>query len=200
MEPVSIVLASASTARQAMLRDAGVPVEVVVAGIDERAAQAPLEKADMNAADIAGVLARLKALDVAARVPGALVIGADQVLEFDGKRLNKVRSPAMARSRLLAMSGKTHSLFSAVACARDGRVLWETTDVAHLTMRAFSPRFVGAYLARNGKAALSSVGCYALEGEGVQLFRRIEGDYFTILGMPLLPLLEFLRRQKHLMT
>ncbi len=194
-----IILASASPVRLSLLRNAGVDVMARASTLDERAAEKPLLQSGAPVADVATVLARLKALDVAKRYPQDVVIGADQCLEFEGRTLNKVKTEDEARARLLALRGKTHTLISAVACVRQDQILWQTSAQAHLTMRDFSPQFVGAYLAANRSAALNTVGCYALEGEGVQLFSQVEGDYFTILGLPLLPLLDYLRRSGFLM-
>jgi septum formation protein len=127
--------------------------------------------------------------------PESLVIGADQVLELDGERLTKPADMEAARQQLLRLSGKTHTLHSAVAGARGGKIVWQHAEAAHMTMRAFSPRFVGRYLAAVGDEALTSVGAYQVEGRGIQLFERIDGDFFTILGLPLLPLLLFLRAE-----
>jgi septum formation protein len=123
------------------------------------------------------------------------VIGADQVLELDGERLTKPADMEEARRQLLRLSGRTHQLHSAIACARGGGILWQHSETAHLTMRKFSPAFVGHYLAAIGAGALNSVGAYQLEGRGIQLFDKVDGDYFGILGLPLLPLLAFLRSE-----
>lgn len=189
----SIVLASASPVRAALLRAAGVSVAVHPATIDERAAEAPLLAAGLGPEDLAPLLAEVKATDVSERHPGALVIGADQMLGRGDQRFVKPDDMEAARRQLLALSGHTHSLFSAVAVARDGETLWRHLSVAHLTMRALTPGEIGRYLAAAGPAVLASVGGYQLEGLGIQLFEDIEGDYFAVLGLPLLPLLGFLR-------
>lgn len=192
---MSLILASGSRIRAELLKNAGLEFEVEPSEIDERAVEAPLLEAGFSPDDLASVLAEAKAQDVSSRRPEKLVIGADQILAFDGARHTKPEDMAAARRQLLKFAGKTHELWSAVVLARGGETLWRHTSVARLTMRAFSPAFVGHYLADVGEAALSSVGAYQLEGRGIQLFERIEGDYFTILGLPLLPLLEELRAQ-----
>ena len=132
------------------------------------------------------------------RFPGALVVGADQTLDLNGERLTKPADMEAARRQLLALSGRTHRLHSAVACARDGEILWQHSETVQLTMRSFLPAAVGRYLALAGEKALSSVGTYQIEGPGIRLFKRIEGDYFAILGLPLLPLLDVLRAEGEL--
>jgi septum formation protein len=188
-----LVLASASRVRQLLLRNAGIALEVSPAGIDERAVEAASPSPDAGA--VAALLAREKACSVERRHPGRLVLGGDQVLAFQSRRLAKPVDRAAARAQLGALRGKTHELHSAVAFVRDGAILFEHVDVARLTMRSFSERFLDSYLDAVGNAATESVGAYQLEGPGVQLFDRLEGDYFTVLGLPLMPVLEFLRRQ-----
>jgi septum formation protein len=186
-----LVLASASPFRKTMLQNAGLLFEVEPADIDERAVESALT--DLDAESVATVLAEAKAQDVAGRNPGSIVIGSDQTLSIDDQLLHKPRDMDEARRRLLALSGRTHSLNSAVVLVRDDETLWRHVSVAHLTMRKLDPGFVGRHLANVGERALSSVGAYQYEGEGIQLFERIEGDYFTIVGMPMLPLLQKLR-------
>jgi len=188
-----IVLASASSARRALLAAAGVTVTVEPSRLDETPVKLACRDNGASPAAIAEKLAVLKALDVSARMAGAAVIGADQTLDCDGADFDKPRDRAEARSQLLALRGRTHRLYSAVALVRDGRSLWHHVAEARLTMRDFSDAFLDDYLDRVGAAALSSVGGYQLEGLGAQLFTAIDGDFFTILGLPLLPLLEFLR-------
>lgn len=188
-----LVLASASRVRQALLRNAGIAVEVCPAAIDERAVEAAASSP--HAAAVAALLSREKACAVARRHHGRLVLGGDQVLSFSSRRLAKPADRAAARAQLLALRGQTHELHSAVALVRDGAILFQHVDVARLTMRAFSERFLDCYLDAVGNAATESVGAYQLEGLGVQLFERLEGDYFTVLGLPLVPVLAFLRRQ-----
>ncbi|TDI56946.1 MAG: septum formation inhibitor Maf [Alphaproteobacteria bacterium] len=190
---MAIILASASPARQAILKNAGLTVRSQPAGIDERAAEAPLIKSGAGADDLAQALAMIKARHVSEQHPADLVIGADQVLEIEGERLSKPADMTAARRQLLKLAGKAHHLHSAVACCRDGAVIWQHMETVRLTMRPLTPAEIGRYLAKVGASALTSVGAYQIEGPGIQLFERIEGDYFAILGLPLLPLLTFLR-------
>ena len=189
-----VTLASKSAARAQLLAGAGVSFETMGSGVDEDAAKARLLSDDADPRDIALALAETKALVVSTRRPG-LIIGADQTLDLDGSLFDKVATLDEARHRLERLRGREHQLHSGVAVARDGAVIWRETRGATLGMRDFSDGFLAGYLARNGEAALSSVGCYQLEGEGLQLFDRIEGDYFTILGLPMLGLLALLRRE-----
>jgi septum formation protein len=188
-----LVLASQSTARRAVLEGAGVPFEVVVAGVDETAAKVSLLAKGASPCGVAEALAELKAVKVSRARP-QFVVGADQTLEFEGGLYDKVETLDEARERLKLLRGKAHRLHSAVVVARDGAPIWREVVSATLTMRDVSDSFVEAYLAAEGQAALGSVGCYRLEGLGAQLFSRIEGDYFAILGLPLLGLLDLLRR------
>ncbi|HEY1747481.1 MAG TPA: Maf family nucleotide pyrophosphatase [Xanthobacteraceae bacterium] len=193
-----LVLASRSPVRRTLLAAAGVPVDAHAADIDERRLEA--EAASMPAAEIAALLARAKALSVAKSFPGRLILGADQILTFDGKRFAKPADRAAARAQLRAFAGRTHELHSAVTLVQDEATLFQHADAARLTMRSFSDKFLDRYLVAAGDAVTASVGAYQLEGAGIQLFERIEGDYFTILGLPLLPTLDFLRRNGCLMT
>ncbi|RWK60572.1 Maf-like protein [Mesorhizobium sp.] len=188
-----IILASGSPFRKALLVHAGVAVEAVLAEVDERALEAPLQGSGISPEDVALVLAEAKATEVSERKPGALVLGCDQTLSLGDEVFHKPADMEAARRHLLALSGKTHQLNSAVVLARDGAVLWRHVGIASLTMRKLEPAFIGRHLARVGAKALSSVGAYQIEGEGIQLFERIEGDYFTIVGLPLLPVLAKLR-------
>ncbi|RWN59293.1 Maf-like protein [Mesorhizobium sp.] len=188
-----IILASGSPFRKALLVHAGVAVEAVLAAVDERALEAPLQGSGISPEDVALVLAEAKAAEVSERKPGALVLGCDQTLSLGDEVFHKPADMEAARRHLLALSGRTHQLNSAVVLARDGAVLWRHVGVASLTMRKLDPAFIGRHLARVGAKALSSVGAYQIEGEGIQLFERVEGDYFTIVGLPLLPVLAKLR-------
>ena len=191
--PEPIVLASASTARAALLRPAGVAVEIERAALDEDEIKTAFLREGRKAADCAAALAEAKAKRVALRRAGALVIGADQILSCEGTWFDKPKNCDEARAQLTALRGKSHALVTAVAVVRDGAVLWHHIEEPRLAMRRFSDGFLDHYLAVAGDGILSSVGAYQLEGLGAQLFARIDGDYFTILGLPLLPLLDFLR-------
>jgi len=187
-----LVLASRSASRRAMLEAAGIPIEVCIPDLDERAVEAAA--GICHPAEAAALLAREKAKAVARLMPQRIVIGADQTLALEDRRFDKPRNRAGAREQLMALAGKTHCLHSAVAAAQDGSVLFDATDTASLTLRKLSGSFLDRYLDTTGAAALESVGAYQLERTGVHLFDRIEGDHFTILGLPLLKLLGFLRR------
>jgi septum formation protein len=189
----AIVLASKSAARRAVLEGAAVPFEVAVAGVDEEAVKQSLLAEGSGPRDIADALAELKALRIS-RGRAGFVIGSDQTLELDGQLYDKAETVDAARERLSLLRGKTHRLHSAVVVAKEGAPIWREVVTASLTMRDFSDAFLENYLAQEGEAALGSVGCYRLEGPGAQLFSRIEGDYFAILGLPLLGLLDLLRR------
>lgn len=190
---VEVVLASASITRQDLLQRCGVRFVTVPARVDETAVKEAMAAEGARAEDCALELARLKAARVSRRYPGALVIGADQILNLDGRWFDKPEDLAAARVSLLALSGKTHRLATAACIFRDGGQIWHHLESPELTMRAFTDTFLDHYLAEAGDSILSSVGAYRLEGVGVQLFSRIEGSYFTILGLPLLALLDFLR-------
>jgi len=191
----SLVLASKSETRRMVLERAGVPFEAVDSGVDEEALKIPMLERGAGPLAVAEALAQEKALAVSRTWPG-LVIGADQTLELDGALYDKAPDIPAARARLRALRGKPHRLHAAVVVARDGRVQWRDLQSATLVMRNFSDAFLDAYLAQEGEAALGSVGCYRLEGLGAQLFEKVEGDYFAILGLPLWGLLEFLRTEQ----
>jgi septum formation protein len=193
-----IILASTSRARREMLAAAGVPFTVEAANVDEPAIRKTLLAAKPQATprQIAEALARAKAEDVSRRHPCARVIGGDQVLALGNELLTKAKDEAAARVALNRLKGQVHELHSAVALAENGKVLWSHTGTARLKMRAFSDAFLDEYLTRAGDRIQQSVGAYELEGHGVQLFETIEGDYFTILGLPLLPLLAELRARE----
>lgn len=187
-----LILASRSAARRAMLEGAAVPFIVQVADVDEDAIKVRL--ADHDAAELAVELARAKALAVSRRDADAWVLGADQTLAFDGGLVSKAKSLEAARERLSSMRGRPHQLHSGAALARNGQVVWSGVDTATLTMRDFSDAFLDAYLTTEGEGLLACVGSYRLEGMGAQLFDRVEGDYFTVLGLPFWPVLAELRR------
>jgi septum formation protein len=188
-----LVLASGSPFRRAMLAHAGLDIEAVPADVDERALEAPLQDSGVSPEDVALVLAEAKAVEVSERKPGALVLGCDQTLSLGDRVFHKPADMEGARRHLLALSGKTHQLNSAAVLVRGGEVLWRHVGIANLTMRKLEPAFIGRHLARGGEKALASVGAYQIEGEGIQLFDKIEGDYFTIVGLPLLAVLAELR-------
>jgi septum formation protein len=189
-----LVLASQSRARQALLANAGIAFEAIPADIDERAIQ---QASRLSApADIAALLARQKALSVSSGQPGKLVAGADQTLALGMRLFSKPANRAQAAEQLRALAGASHELHSAVAVARDGEVLFEAATIARMTMRQLGAAEIEAYLDQAGEAVTTSVGAYQLEGLGVHLFERIEGDHFTILGLPLLQLLAFLRSER----
>jgi septum formation protein len=187
-----LVLASRSVSRANLLAAAGIPIEVLPADIDERGIELRAASRDARAAAL--LLAVEKARVIAEQRPGRLVLGADQTLALDARRFSKPPDRAAAVEQLQSLRGRTHALNSAVAVMRDGDVLFEHVETARLTMRKFSDEFLQEYLERVGDAALTSVGGYQLETLGVLLFERIEGDYFTILGLPLMSVLGFLRR------
>jgi septum formation protein len=188
-----LILASQSPFRRMLMENAGLAFSAEAAAIDERAVEAALSERNPTPQEVAETLAVEKARDVAGRNPGTLVIGSDQTLSLEGRVFHKPADMAEAKSHLLSMSGRTHELNCGVALVRDGETLWNHVSIARLTMRPLSEDFVDRHLARVGMRVLASVGAYQLEGEGVQLFERIDGDYFTILGLPLLPLLAKLR-------
>jgi septum formation protein len=191
-----LILASGSKSRARVLEAAGLAFIVEPPGLDEAVMrQAVGGKGSLSAHDVAEVLARAKAEAVSDLAPKAYVIGGDQVLALGNTIFSKPDSMEAARRQLLDLSGKTHTLHTAVAVATNGETIWAETTIASLTMRKLSPEFIGRYLAAAGDEVLSSVGAYQLEALGVQLFEKIDGDYFSILGLPLIPLLDTLRRE-----
>ena len=189
-----IVLASTSPFRQGILRDAGIAFSAAASDVDERAVEATLADSGLGPDDVALVLAEAKAVAVSERRPGSLVVGADQTLALGDEIFHKPADMAAARAHLLALSGRTHTLSSAVVIARGGSAIWRHVSVASMTMRDMDPGFIGRHLAEVGQDALESVGAYRYEGPGIQLFAKTEGDYFTIVGLPMIPLLDELRR------
>lgn len=199
---VRLVLASGSATRRALLEAAGVDVVVCPADVDEADIRDRLLAADASVSheSVALALAGEKAKAVSVSDPQALVIGADQVLSFEGRLFEKPKSVREARDCLLALRGKTHALHSAAALAGNGAILWHDVATARLTMRDFSEAALDAYLARVGDVVLTSVGAYQIEGPAVQLFEAIDGDHTTILGLSLMPLLKELRSREVLAT
>jgi septum formation protein len=195
-ESAPLILASKSAGRRQALQHSGVPFEIIPADVDERAIESRLDGADADA--IALALARAKALAISAE--GRLVLGADQVASCEGRIFGKPPTMRDAEALLRFLSGRRHRLHSAIALARDGAVIFATVGVADLTMRALSEDFIAAYLTATGENALTSAGAYQIEGLGAQLFSKVEGDYWTIMGLPLLELFEALRRQGALLS
>lgn len=190
-----LILASASSARQRLLTRAGIAFEAIPATIDERAVEAPIAETGAPADDIALALAIVKAQTVSEAHPGALVIGADQTLEVEGERLSKPADMEAARLQLLRLQGRRHTLHSAVVLVEDGAIIWNHVESAHMTMRSLAPEAIGRFLAAAGTSALGSVGACEIEGLGVRLMERVDGDLFTVQGLPMLPLLAALRER-----
>lgn len=189
----SLVLASASPFRRMLLDNAGIAFQAQAADIDERAIEAEIERQGSSPEEVALVLAEAKARNVGQAFPAAIIIGSDQTMSLGTRVYHKPRDMNEARDHLLSLSGKVHQLNSGIVLTQGNDVLWKHVSSARLSVRVLSPDFIDAHLARVGTKALSSVGAYQLEGEGIQLFDAIDGDYFTILGLPMLPLLEKLR-------
>jgi septum formation protein len=189
-----LILASQSRARKMLLADAGIPYEAIPADIDERAVQQDSGLAAPG--EIANLLAREKALLVSSQMPGRFVVGADQTLALGNRLFSKPGGRAQAAEQLRALAGNTHELHSAIAVAQGGRILFADVSIARMTMRRLGDSEIEAYLGQAGEAVTTSVGAYQLEGLGVHLFERIDGDHFTILGLPLLQLFAFLRSEK----
>ena len=187
-----LILASTSSSRRQLLANAGLAFDIEAPGVDEDEAKRSLQMNRASPQEIAEKLAELKAVRVSAKHPAAMVVGGNSTLACNGRLFDKPPTLDAARKHLLALRGQTHELFSSVVVARDGKRLWHWTERARLTMRPFSEAFLDAYLARAGEDVLTSVGAYQLESQGAHLFSRVDGDYFTILGLPLLPLLSFL--------
>ncbi|HOO82098.1 MAG TPA: Maf family nucleotide pyrophosphatase [Alphaproteobacteria bacterium] len=193
---MTLILASQSKARQDMLHAAGLDFEISSADLDENAIMIAARQDGKNPDEIAELLATEKARSVSAQTPGTLVIGSDQVLECEGQMLSKAANQNEAREKLKSLRGKTHCLISAVSVVQNEKILWKTVQSAELTMHDFDDNFLQQYMECAGEALTRSVGAYELESLGAQLFDKIEGDYFTILGMPLLPLLKYLRENQ----
>lgn len=189
-----LVLASASASRALMLRDAGVPFDIHPASVDEDAVKQSMQAEGVSIRDIADALAEMKALRVSTEREG-LVLGADQVLVFEDELIDKAPRLEDARNLLKRLSGKTHKLISAAVIAEAGQIIWRKIDQARLVMRPLSDEFIDHYLAEEGEAVLAGVGCYRVEGRGAQLFSKIEGSLFTVRGLPLLDVLDYLRKR-----
>jgi septum formation protein len=190
-----LVLASGSSTRAGLLRRAGVPFLQEPATVDEAATKARLKAAGADAGAAALELARLKAVSVSARCPGALVLGADQLLECEGEWLDKPATRERAKAQLLRLAGRSHRLETAAMLVRDGTELWSHLERPELRLRPLMPELVEAYLDAAGEGVLQSVGAYQIEGHGAQLVEQLTGDVFAVLGLPLLPLLAALRRE-----
>ena len=189
-----LILASQSAGRRALLSQAGIAHDAMAAACDEEVEKARLRAAAMDPAALALGLAEAKALSVSAYHPDALVLGCDQTLALeDGTQFDKAPDMTALAAQLAALSGRTHILHAAMAIAQGGQIIWRHVELAHMTMRPLSPAFIQEYLAAEGPGLLSGVGGYRIEGRGIQLFERIEGNHFTIIGLPLLPLLAYLR-------
>lgn len=193
-KPHSIILASKSQHRFQLMAGAGLEFEAIPAEINERAIEETFQNRSLMPADLSQLLADSKSVYVSEQHPDAYVIGSDQTLSLHGELFHKPQNMDQARRHLLKLSGKTHELNSAISLSQNGKILWQHVSVAYLTMRQLTPEFIGRHLSRAGSNVLTSVGAYQLEKEGVQLFEKIDGDFFTIVGLPMLPLLKKLRQ------
>jgi septum formation protein len=191
----TLILASASGIRARLLREAGVRFGVCPPNVDEDAAKRTFDSEHRSHDDLADMLAELKAVSVSKTSSHTIVLGCDQVLSCDGKAFNKARDVSEARATLIALRGRSHTLITACVLVRDSQTLWRHREQAQMSMRAFSDTFLETYLKNEGRSILSSVGCYQYEGRGVQLFEGVKGDYFSILGLPLIPVLDALRHE-----
>jgi len=191
-----LILASGSKHRAQIMQNAGLSFRQISSDLDERSIEAPLEAADVIPEDRAEILAEAKAINVSEKFPGEWVIGCDQILALDGEVLHKVSNMEEARRRLLALSGKTHQLHSAVTLVKDEETCWRHVSTCKMSMRDLEPDYIGRHLSLAGSAVFSSVGAYQVEGLGAHLFNSIEGDVFSIIGLPLFPLLDALRNEK----
>lgn len=189
----SLVLASASPFRRMLLENAGIAFQAKAADIDERAIEGEVERQGSSPQEVALILAEAKARNIGQTFPDDIIIGSDQTMSLGARVYHKPRDMNEARDHLLSLSGQVHQLNSGIVLTRGNDILWKHVSSARMSVRVLSPEFIDAHLARVGTKALSSVGAYQLEGEGIQLFDKIEGDYFTILGLPMLPLLAKLR-------
>jgi septum formation protein len=200
LEKDRVILASGSAVRANILRRAGVAMDISPAGVDEDAVKQAMKAQGAGVRDTAMALAELKATRSSARHAGRLVIGADQILECDGAWFDKPENREQARGHLTALRGRRHQLVTAACVALDGAVIWRHIETARLTMRDFSDDFMDRYLEQEGEVAMTTVGAYRIEDIGLQLFAKVEGDHFVIQGLPLLPLLDFLRARGVLAT
>lgn len=197
---INLVLASSSPTRARLLEQTGLSFEIVPPGVDETVIKEVLKSEETEPQDIAELLAETKAVEVSKQHGSALVIGADQVLAAEGETYDKPTNKEEAYATLFKLRGRTHQLISALALVKEGEVLWRYTETAELTMRNFSPEFLGNYIAHCGDDILTSPGAYRLEAFGIHLFETIKGDYFSILGFPILALLNFLREEGHIQS
>ena len=189
----TLVLASQSIHRKNLMENAGLEFKCQPADIDERTIELAIKDTGATPKELALILASAKALDVSQKIPDAYVIGSDQTLSLNDELFHKPEDMEAARRTLLKLSGQTHTLNSGVSIAKNGETIWQHVSIAELTMRELSPEFIGRHLSDAGENVLTSVGAYQLEKQGVQLFEKIEGDFFTIVGLPMLPLLAQLR-------